>query len=172
MYCWNCVYLMFSDRLPWHHSIWLSLVTIWGHLLKKLVCLITFLAHEFSSRGRVNYHLSFWIQFIVEELDFQSSRKSVMWDFPEQSFIPFPSFIDAFIFKLSEGCEITSEFFRFRWREVLHEELIRHLIPCCLVILGKELNHIFVLSFKEKGKSFSFITFGDTPFCLLCVTYL
>ena len=35
-----------------------------------------------------------------------------------------------------------------------------------MVFLGKELNHVFALSFKEKGKSFSFIISEDTPLIL------
>ena len=95
----------------------------------------------------------------------------MMWDFPDQSFIPFSSFIDAFRFNLGEGCEITLESCCFRSRKVLREELIRHLIPRCYGIQGKKLNHIFTLSFKEKGKSFSFITSGDTPF-IYCVSHI
>ena len=94
-----------------------------------------------------------------------------MWDFPDQSFVPFPSFIDAFRFKLGEGCEITLEFCHFRWGKYFMKELVCHLIPRCYGFLGKELNHVFALSFKEKRKSFRFITSGDTPF-ILCVSHI
>ena len=40
-----------------------------------------------------------------------------------------------------------------------------------MVFLGKELNHVFALSFKEKGKSFSFITSRDTPL-IFCVSHI
>jgi len=39
------------------------------------------------------------------------------------------------------------------------------------VFLGKKLNHVFALSFKEKGKSFNFIISVDTPF-IYCVSHI
>ena len=41
-----------------------------------------------------------------------------------------------------------------------------------MVFLGKELNRVFALSFKEKGKSLSFTTSGDTPLILCGRIYL
>ena len=40
-----------------------------------------------------------------------------------------------------------------------------------MVFLGKELNRVYALHLKEKGKSFSFITSGDTPL-ILCVSHI
>ena len=95
----------------------------------------------------------------------------MIWDFPDQSFIPYPRFIDAFRFKLGEGCEINLEFFRFRWGKYFVRNLVAILSHVAMIFLGKELNHVFALSFKEKEKSFSFITFGDTPF-ICYVSYI
>ena len=135
MYYEDCVYLMYSGRLPWHRSIWLLLVAI---------------LRPSPQEARISYHVPFpWVllprsrqlsswyldSIHCRRIDFQSCRKFVMWDFPDQSFTPFPSFVETFRFKLGEGCEITSEFCRFRWREVLRKELICHLIPCCYGIL-------------------------------------
>ena len=91
-----------------------------------------------------------------------------MWDFPEQSYIPFPSFIDASSFKLGERCEIISEFCRFKWREVLREEFIGHLILRCLVFLCKKLNHVFALSLKEKGKVSALLPPGTRHLSFVC----
>jgi len=94
-----------------------------------------------------------------------------MWDFPDQFFIPFPSFIDAFRFKLGEDCESPQSFAALDGGKYFVRNLFAISSHVAMIILSKELNHVFTLSFKEKEKSSRFITSGDTIYPL-CVTYL
>ena len=171
MYCRDCVYLMCSGCLPWHRLIWLPMVAIWGHLLKKLLCLITFLVHECSFHGHVTYHLGIWIQSIAEELDFQPRKKFMMWNF-----LINPIYLSQSSYMLSDSSWVkvvrfAQSFAALDGGKYFVRNLFAISSHVAMIFLGKELNHVFALFFKEKRKSFSFITFGDTPL-ILCVSYI
>ena len=89
-----------------------------------------------------------------------------MWDFTNQSLVPFLSII---IDSVSNGVKIAISPRNFA--EIAGEKyFVRNLFAItshvAIVFLGKESNHVFALSLREKGKDFSFITSIDTSLIL------
>ena len=95
----------------------------------------------------------------------------MIWNFPNQALISFPSIINRFNIKLDKGCDITSRFANFLGGKYLVRNLFAISSHVAIDSLGKDLNHILALSLSEKGKIINLTFSAGTPlYC--CVSQI